>query len=401
MRCRNCGSDASLVFADLRSQPLSNSYLRPEDLDKPEITYPLRPVICPDCRLVQLPDLVSPEAIFREYAYFSGQSNQWIRHCGRYADEMLDRHDIRKVLEIASNDGTLLAEFQDRHVQVLGVEPARNVAWQAQTFTGVPTIPEFFGMELAWRLADYHPDLIVANNVLAHVPDFDDFLGGCRRLMGDGTVATFEVPHLARQIQDDDFSQIYMEHRSYFGFITVQRILSDRGLRVFDVEEIDTHGGSLRLHVCRFESPVHQTQASVPQLSRWEQENAFWDPDALAQFAERPPEIKRATLRALGEVDGPIALYGAPAKGNTFLNYCGIGAEMIAFAVDSTPAKQGTYLPGSRIPVLAPDALNAHQPQTIFVTASNWEAEITAKIAEECPWNPTVICRPWRAKCRA
>lgn len=401
MICRNCGATAEIVFCDLGAQALANSYLRSEDLDKPETFYPLKPVICPECRLVQLPPLVAPEEIFRDYAFFSGQSQSWMKHCEQFAIHILvDRLcRVERVLEIASNDGVLLEQFKHHGCKVLGVEPARNIAWQAQ-FCGTPTIPEFFGVALAQRLrtSGYSPDLIVANNVLAHCPDFDDFLGGVRLLMTDNTVATFEVPHLAKLIESDAWDCLYHEHYSTFGFVTIQRVFAMRGLRVFDVEELDVHGGSLRVYVCLEGSSVHPTNAAPAQLSRWEQEHGFWDVSTLAEFAKRPPETKCKTMMALSvfrEAGLTIAGYGAPAKGSTFLNYCGFGPETIEFIVDSTPAKQRRFMPGSRIPILPIEALQERKPDVIWILPHNWETEIREKIERDCDWHPTVICRPW------
>lgn len=394
LTCRNCGSGAERTFVDLGVQPLANSYLRAHELDEPEVHYPLRPVICEQCRLVQLPVYAGPAAIFTDYAFFSGQSRSWVEHCDEFATQATALFPMERVLEIASNDGTLLEAFRGRGCGVLGVEPARNVAWVAQT-AGIPTIVEFFGSALARRLRDggYQPDLIVANNVLAHVPDLGDFLRGVELLMSDDTVATFEFPHLAKLIENDGWDAMYHEHLSYFGFITAQRVMTSRGLRVFDVERLDVHGGSIRLYVCKHSSARWQTGAAPAQLSRWEQEHGYWNLEALAGYAACPPRAKRETLRVLSGFNSIVG-YGAPAKGSTWLNYLGLGPEMIEYVVDSTPAKQGKFLPGSRIPVLPPEVLQERRPETILILPWNWRETIIEKIQRDCDWDPTVICRP-------
>ena len=406
-KCRNCGTELEHVFCDLGHHALANSYLTEEQINGPEVTYPLRPMVCHECFLVQVRPHAQPEDVFREYAYFSGQSQGWVNHCAEYATSIWERFYPNKVLEIASNDGTFLNSFYTYQggLQVLGVEPARNVAWRAQ-LDGVPTIDEFFGVGLAVRLREsgFVPDVIVANNVLAHVPDFDDFLGGVRELLPDDGVAVFEFPHLVRLIEDNAWDTIYHEHYSYFSFRTVCDVFRRRRLRVFDVEEHEIHCGSLRVFVTHWDSRKHgPTQPYAAMLRREAGMNAVGDVvsdvnyHSLGSYRLDPAreKVKAMEIIAYHADHGGISAYGAAAKLSTFLSYCGIGPELIPFVVDSTPEKIGKYTPGSHIPILSVDALTEHKPQTILIGPHNWAQEIEHKIHEQCDWDPTIIYRPF------
>ena len=393
LRCRNCGAELVQVLVDLGYMPLANSYRTVDQLSEPEVTYPLRPMVCDSCYLVQVPAYAEPDDVFRDYAYFSGQSQTWVAHCCDMMMTLRERFTPGRVLEIASNDGTFLRQWRRPNIEVLGVEPARNVAWQAQ-LDGIPTIDEFFGVDLATRLVEsnYWPDLIVANNVLAHVPDLDDFINGVRTLLPDDGVAVFEFPHLSRIIEDDLWDTIYHEHFSYFSLHSAMDALSRRDMRVFDVEKQPVHGGSLRVYTCHADAP-RQTTASVFEVCAEEAPTL----GLYADYYRSPPREKCAAIKSIIDAasKGGIAAYGAAAKLGTFLNYCGIGPELIPFVVDSTPEKIGTYMPGSHIPIFDPDLLDTYRPRTILVGPYNWYDEICAKIERDCPWEPQVISRPF------
>ncbi len=387
MNCRNCHAELSRVFVDLGTSPLSNAYVRADQLDEPEPHFPLRPYICDECLLVQLPVFETPETIFGSYGFFSSQSQTWVDHCNDFADRAVERFRPKRVLELASNDGVMLRAFHRHGMTVTGVEPARNVARHA-LLEGLPTIDRFFGRELAAELVTdgYRADLIVANNVLAHVPDLDDFLEGIKAVLAPDGVVSIEVPDLVRLIEDNQFDQIYHEHFSYFTANSACDALRRRGLAVFDVEGVSTHGGSLRLYANH--TGIRREEYYAPL--------GYTEVEAFMAYRQRPAALKQRVLELLTGLrhEGKIiAGYGAPAKATTFLSYCGIGPETIEFIVDSTPSKQRKYLPGARIPILHPDALIERQPDVIVILPWNWSEEITAKIARDCLWEPMVLCR--------
>jgi SAM-dependent methyltransferase len=390
--CRFCARPLRHVVVDLGVSPLANSYLRREDLDKPESFYPLRPMLCESCFLVQLPEVAPPESIFTDYAYFSSYSSSWVRHAERYAEAVIERFGLgagQQVIEIASNDGYLLRHFRDRGVPVLGIEPARNVAAAAQE-AGIPTLVEFFGVELARRLAaeGRRADLLVANNVLAHTPRLNDFVAGIAAVLQPRGVATLEFPHLVRLVAENQFDTIYHEHFSYFSFTTAMAVFDRHGLELFDVEELPTHGGSLRVYARRAGSGP-PPGSRVGELLERERELGVTTLDYYRDFGARVEESKRALLEFLigARRDGRrIAGYGAPAKGNTLLNYCGVRTDFLEFTVDKSPHKQGLYLPGTRIPILPPEELARARPDYVLILPWNLRHEIVAEMNGVAGW---------------
>lgn len=394
-RCRNCAAALDAVFCDLGMQPIANGLLGPGEVDGPQTYYPLKPLVCRNCLLVQLPSVVAREESFNgSYPYFSGQSADWVRHCEAFVMQALVRFAPWHVLELGSNDGTLLRMFAERGCgEVVGVEPSGNVAEFART-QGVATVCDFFGRRLVEsELWTPRWDLIVANNVLAHVPDLDDFVGGMTNALAPEGVVTIEFPWIANLVEQAQWDTIYHEHYSYFSLLAVQRVLGRRGLRIFDVEQIATHGGSLRVYACH-QGAKQLTQAAVAHLLRDEGARRLHSLDTYEDFQAVPPAERKVALDVLADSPLRTAGYGAPAKGMTFLNYCGLGPETIEFLVDSTPAKQGKFTPGSRIPVLAPDALTKAIGR-VLVLPWNWAEEIRAKIAKDCRWKPEILARPF------
>jgi SAM-dependent methyltransferase len=391
--CRFCKSPLNHVFVDLGVSPLANSYLRPEQLNSMEPHYPLCVYVCDACYLVQLPETQSPEEIFSDYAYFSSYSESWLKHADDYTSLMVDRFgfDSRsQVIEIASNDGYLLQYFRDRRVPVLGIEPARNVAKAARD-AGIPTVVKFFGTKTALELADQgtYADLLLGNNVLAHVPDINDFVSGLKTVLKPKGIITMEFPHLMRLIDGNQFDTIYHEHFSYFSFITVEKIFARHGLTLFDVDELPTHGGSLRIYGRHSEDGSRPLGRRVHDLREREETAGFAGPDCYHSFNERVKETKRRILTFLIEArrnGKSIAAYGAPAKGNTLLNYCGIRSDFIDYTVDRSPHKQNTYLPGTRIPVYRPDRIAETRPDYLVILPWNLADEIMGQMSSIREW---------------
>lgn len=390
--CRACGASRVRSVADLGLSPLANSYVSPARAGRGEMVYPLHAYVCESCWLVQLEAFESPEAIFSDYAYFSGFSAGWLRHAEAYVAQMSARFGLgpeSKVVEVASNDGYLLQYFVARGVPVLGVEPAANVAAAARD-KGVPSAVAFFGRETADRLrAEGHAaDLMAANNVLAHVPDILDFVAGFQVLLKPDGAGTFEFPHLLRMIEHKQFDTIYHEHFSYLSLGVVSGILERRGLRVFDVEELPTHGGSLRVFFCH-QASSHARTPAVERILAAERAGGLFSTEGYARFAEAVIDIKCASLEFLineRRAGRRVCGYGAAAKGNTFLNYCGIGPELVQAVADRSPHKQGSLLPGSRIPVVSPEALLALRPDTVLILPWNLKAEIMQEMAAIRDW---------------
>ncbi len=387
--CRSCGAPLTLTLVDLGLSPLANSYVPPDRADSADPVYPLHARVCQSCWLVQVDDAVPEAEIFNShYAYFSSFSDSWLRHCRAYAGRMTRELALGPdslVIEIASNDGYLLQYFVQAGVPVLGIEPSGNTAAEAEK-KGVPTLVEFFTESLARRLRDEgkRPDLICSANVLAHVPDINDFVKGVATLLSGDAVYTVEFPHLLNLIRQVQFDTIYHEHYSYLSLLAVEKIFARAGLRVFDVEELPTHGGSLRVHACL----AGASRAERPGVAKVRQDEAAAGLDRVEGyegFTARCEALRGGLLRFLdrAKADGKtVAAYGAAAKGNTLLNYCGIGTERIAFCVDRNPAKQGTLLPGSHIPVHDVNALRRNRPDYVLILPWNIAPEVTEQMAD-------------------
>ncbi len=391
--CRLCGAELTHVFVDLGMSPLSNSYLTPEQLVKMEPFYPLRALVCDRCFLAQLEAYETPEHIFSDYAYFSSYSTTWLDHCQAYSEMVTKRFGLDQnstVVEVASNDGYLLQYFARRDIRVLGIEPAANVADAARA-RGIATRVEFFGRESARRLSeDFGADLLIGNNVLAHVPDLNDFVAGLNILLKPRGVITIEFPHLLRLIEETQFDTIYHEHFSYFSFLTTQRVFANHGLTLFDVEEIPTHGGSLRIYGRHVTDESHPISEHVLELSRRERDAGLQELELYSAFGERVRQSKRDILRLLLDLKNTgksISGYGAPAKGNTLLNYCGIGTDFVDYTVDLNPHKQGCYLPGSHIPIRAPDEIRRTEPDVVFILPWNLKHEIMQQMSFIREWD--------------
>ncbi|MFQ5557618.1 MAG: methyltransferase domain-containing protein [Acidimicrobiales bacterium] len=385
--CRFCGVELTETFVDLGMSPLCENFLTVDDLSAGEMFYPLHTHVCHECFLVQLPEFVSPEEIFREYAYFSSYSDAWLDHCRGYVRQMtadLGLDGSSMVVELGSNDGYLLQYFVQQGVPVLGVEPALNVAEAAEA-RGVPTHTEFFGRDEAARLADrgVRADLVLGNNVLAQVPDLNDFVGGIPAILAPAGVVTIEFPHLERLIEQNQFDTIYHEHFSYFSLVAVERILAAHGLRIFDVEELWTHGGSLRIHAGHA-AAEHAESPRLAELRERELTSGMEDIDHYRSFAHRVEELRREILRFFIEAreEGKrVVGYGAPGKGNTLLNYCGIRADLLELTVDRNPYKHGRFLPGTHIPSHPPELLEEEKADYVFILPWNLRDEISTQLA--------------------
>ena len=392
-RCLFCDGELSHVFVDLGMSPLCESFLTDVELNQMEPFYPLVVYVCPKCWLVQLEKFVSPAEIFTEYAYFSSYSDSWVDHGRRYTEMIIDRLGLtseNRVVELASNDGYLLQHFVNRGVPVLGIEPAANVAKVAEE-KNVPTLVEFFGKQCATRLvADGKAaDLIIGNNVLAQVPDINDFVGGVAILLKPGGVVTIEFPHLLRLIAENQFDTIYHEHFSYFSFLSSTGIFNAHGLRLFDVEELPTHGGSLRIYACHDDDTGHRTTERANELLAREESEGFRDLGRYGAFQEQVDATKRGILEFLIQArrEGKsVAGYGAPGKGNTLLNYCGIRTDFIDYTVDRNPYKHGRYLPGTHIPIFTPDRIAETKPDYLFILPWNLKDEIMKQNAFIRDW---------------
>ncbi|ODT17238.1 MAG: SAM-dependent methyltransferase [Kaistia sp. SCN 65-12] len=395
--CRLCGAQLRHVFVDLGMSPLCESFVEPEALDQGEIHYPLRVMTCEACFLVQLKAYVAPDKIFRDYAYFSSYSSSWVAHARRYCEAAAARLDLgphSQVVEIASNDGYLLQHFLPLGVPVLGVEPAANVA-QVAIDSGIETRVEFFGVALARRLVaeGRQADLIIGNNVLAQVPDLNDFVAGLAILLKPDGVITLEFPHLARLIGEAQFDTIYHEHFSYFSLLAIEQIAARHRLRLVDVEEIPTHGGSLRVHLAHAASRSRPRPA-VSALLAAERGLGLDRVETYAGFGEQVRATKRALLSlliALKDRGSRICGYGAPGKGNTLLNYCGIGTDFLDFTVDRNPHKHGRYTPGMHVPILPPEALDMARPDYVLILPWNLKDEIMEQMGHIADWGGRFI----------
>jgi hypothetical protein len=392
-RCRFCDADLKHSFVDLGMSPLCQTHVSAEQLTEAEMFLPLHAYICDQCFLVQLQEFVAPADIFGEYAYFSSYSDSWIAHAKAYAARMVERFQYgprSKVVEIASNDGYLLQHFVAMGIPALGIEPAANVA-KVAVDKGIPTVVRFFGRQTASEVAAEHgkADLLLGNNVLAHVPDLNDFVGGMKILLkGDGVI-TMEFPHLFRLMEMNQFDTIYHEHFSYFSFFTVEKVFAAHGITLFDVEELSTHGGSLRIYGRHAEDGSEQVTERVSALRSRELEAGVADLATYRSFAEQVRETKRKLLDFLigAKRDGKSVVgYGAPGKGNTLLNYCGIRQDFLDYTVDRNPYKQGKFTPGTRIPIVDPSRIKETRPDYILILPWNLKDEICEQMSFVREW---------------
>ncbi|HEX4023308.1 MAG TPA: class I SAM-dependent methyltransferase [Steroidobacteraceae bacterium] len=391
--CRFCNRPLSRTFVDLGMSPLCQTHVGAEQLQDMEPFYPLHAYLCDACLLVQLPEIVNPERIFSEYAYFSSYADSWVEHARRYSEQMCERLHLgpgSQVIEIASNDGYLLQHFVARGIPSLGVEPAANVA-EVAIRRGIPTEVSFFGRDSARKLAQRHPrpDLMIGNNVLAHVPDLNDFVAGMQLLLKQDGIITLEFPHLYRLMQFNQFDTIYHEHFSYFSFITVERIFAAHDLEIFEVEELPTHGGSLRIYAHHAGERSHALSPRVAALRAQERADGLDRIETYLAFGEQVRRTKHALLEFLIDARRShkrIVGYGAPGKGNTLLNYCGIRTDFLDFTVDRNPYKQGKYTPGTRIPIRAPEELLAARPDYVLILPWNLREEIMQQMSAIRAW---------------
>ncbi len=396
--CRFCGSVLEHTFVDLGMSPLCESFLSVDQLNEMEPYYPLHVYVCGKCFLVQLQEYVAPEDIFRDYAYFSSYSDTWLAHAKTYTDRMVARFPIDAkslVVELASNDGYLLQYFTQKGIPVLGIEPAANVAAVAGQ-KGIPTLVKFFGWETAKELAasGQRADLLPGNNCLAQVPDLNGFVAGMKILLKPRGVITLEFPHLQRLMEQNQFDTIYHEHFSYFSFLTVEKILAAHRLTVFDVEELPTHGGSLRVFARHDEDPTKPMEPTVGELRAREESAGVTDVYRYSDFAERVQDTKRKLLVFLISAKRRgkrIAGYGAPGKGNTLLNYCAIRTDFVDYTVDCNPHKHGKFLPGTHIPIYPPERIRETRPDYLLILPWNLKGEIMRQTAYIRDWGGQFI----------
>ena len=396
--CRFCETPLEMTFLDLGMSPLANSNLTESQLNAAEIFFPLHVYICKACLLVQLEECSSPEKIFSDYDYFSSYSDSWLQHARTYSEQVMKRFDLNKtsqVIEIASNDGYLLQNFCGQGIPVLGIEPARNVAEVARG-KGITTIVEFFGEKLASQLKakGTQADLLIGNNVLAHVPALNDFVKGLKVLLKSQGLITMEFPHLMRLMEKNQFDTIYHEHFSYFSFGTVQKIFARHGMKIFDVEELPTHGGSLRIYCCHTQDSTKSIQPRVRELEEREEKEGFGKLEHYLSFSGRVAYAKRQLLVFLisaKEAGKTIAGYGAPAKGNTLLNYCGVRTDFIDYTVDRSPYKQGKFLPGTHIPIKSPEAIKETKPDYLLILPWNLKDEVMQQMAFIREWGGVFV----------
>lgn len=391
--CRFCGNPLHSTFCDLGMSPLSNAYLKAEQLSQAETFYPLHAYVCEKCYLVQLPVVQSPDKIFSDYAYFSSYSESWLKHAKNYTKMMIARfgfNEKSQIIEIASNDGYLLQYFVEKHIPVLGIEPAENVATIAQA-RDIPTWVKFFGVDTANELvkAGQQADLLLGNNVLAHVPNINDFVAGLRIALKPEGIITMEFPHLLQLMTQNQFDTIYHEHFSYLSLLTVEKIFYKHGLIIFDVEELPTHGGSLRIFACHVGDDDKLISQRVEQLKRKEIQAQLDKITTYLSFSEKVWQTKRDILTFFIQAkrEGKVLVgYGAPAKGNTLLNYCGIRNDFLDYTVDRSPHKQGLFLPGTHIAVYPPEKIQETQPDYVVILPWNLKTEIMEQMAYIRNW---------------
>ena len=397
--CRFCGAPLEHVFADLGMSPVANDNIPLAHADAMEPFFPLRALVCAECFLVQLAPFETEKPLFREdYAYFSSFSTSWLEHCRRYTEQMTERlglGETSQVIELASNDGYLLQYFKDAGIPVLGIEPTDNTARVALE-KGIPTRVEFWGADTARAVAaETQADLLLGNNVLAHVPDINDFVAGMKVALKDGGTITIEFPHLLKLIELNQWDTIYHEHYSYLSFGTVARVFEAHGLRLFDVQELPTHGGSLRIFGCHEEDPRAQSEAAAELLAR-ERAAGLEDVQSYLAYGARVVADKRQILTFLIDLKGAgnsIAGYGAAAKGNTLLNYCGVGRDFLDFTCDANPHKQNHVLPGTHIPILSPGAIAQRRPDVVLILPWNIKDEVMQQLSYIREWGGRFAAR--------
>lgn len=394
MQCRFCKNELKHVFIDLVNSPASNSYLKAEELNEPEAYYPLKVFLCHHCFLVQVDEYQKSDALFNnDYAYFSSFSTTWLAHAKKYTETMIGRfgfNESSKVIEIASNDGYLLQYFKEKNVPVLGVEPTASTA-KVAIEKGIETVQQFFGVAFAKDLAakGIQADLLLGNNVLAHVPDINDFVQGMQIALKQGGVITMEFPHLMQLVDNNQFDTIYHEHFSYLSFYTVKQIFEAVGLEMFDVEELPTHGGSLRIYAKHKGDASKEITPNVAALLKKEEERGITRLEYYHNFQQKALQVKLDLLQFLVEqkkAGKKVAAYGAAAKGNTLLNYCGVKADLIDFVVDANPAKQNKFMPASHIPIMNEAHLKAERPDFVIILPWNLEAEIKNQLSYIREW---------------
>nr|WP_217988422.1 class I SAM-dependent methyltransferase [Aliifodinibius salipaludis] len=398
INCLNCGSSLMHTFVDLGASPLCNELIKPDLSNEGQMTYPLKTYVCDQCFLVQVGTCVSPEKIYEEYSYFSSYSDSWLRHARKYVDFMINNYSIDResfVVEIASNDGYLLQYFQEKKIPILGVEPSTTVA-NAAMEKEIPTELLFFGEETAKTLKTKYQsaDLILGNNVLAHVPKIHDFIKGLKVMLKEKGIMTFEFPHLLQLVKNNQFDTIYHEHFFYYSLYSIQSIFRKHGFKIFDVQELSTHGGSLRIFVTRLSNNQYQISKNVDKILFREKQEGYLNINFYKKFGENVRQTKRDLLRLILNLKNrgsTIVGYGAPGKGSTLLNYCGIGTDFIDYTVDRNPHKQGHYLPGSLIPILSPDKIRDTKPDYIFILPWNLKNEIIEQLQYVSEWGAQFI----------
>ncbi|MGI8594315.1 MAG: methyltransferase domain-containing protein [Solirubrobacteraceae bacterium] len=398
-QCRFCSQPLTEVFADLGMSPLANAYLSADQLSQMEPFYPLRALTCERCFLVQLEEYESPDAIFSDYAYFSSYSSTWLEHSRRYAEQMVAQLRLGSgshVVELASNDGYLLKYFMEHGIPVLGIEPAANVAKVALE-QGIRTIVKFFGRATAREVAAMlRADLLIGNNVLAHVPDLNDFVAGMKILLAPEGTITMEFPHLMHLVEDNEFDTIYHEHFSYFSFLTASRVFEAHELKLFDVEELPTHGGSLRVYGRHAQDVSRSVSERAQELLARERDAGYERIETYRDYAVKVKAAKWELLELLiseRRAGRSIVAYGAPAKGNTLLNYCGVGTDLIDYTADLNPHKQGRFLPGTHIPIRAPEVIRETRPDVVLILPWNLKDEIVEQLSFVHEWGGRFLVR--------
>ncbi len=396
--CHNCSAELKDTFIDLGTSPLCNGLMKPENINEGQRFYPLHAYVCSNCFLVQIADYVSPAEIYADYRYFSSYSDRWLEHAKNYVEMITNDFNIHQenfVVEIASNDGYLLQYFKNKAIPILGIEPSEHVA-EASIKKGIPTEKTFFGKQTAHHIKQQYEsaDLIIGNNVLAHVPAINDFIEGLDTLLHESGIMTFEFPHLMQLIDNNQFDTIYHEHFFYYSLIAIQSIFKKHGMKIFDVQELNTHGGSVRIFVTLESNKEYSVSNNVKRMINLEIERGYLNVNYYKSFDKKVQETKRKLLELLVDLKKQgksIAGYGAPGKGNTLLNYCGIGRDMIDYTVDRNPNKWGHYLPGSLIPVFSPDKIKETKTDYILILPWNLKDEIMQQIQYVREWGTKFI----------